>query len=83
MEFHCTISKNTISVFANKIMYYEFHLDENLSIFFIIIFSCHQICLYGELFNEDESEIKSPLGKAYQTSLSDLLLLKIYSYMHP
>jgi hypothetical protein len=48
----------------------------------LIFLPCHQICLYGELFNEDETEIKSPLGKAYQTSLSKHLLVKIYSYMH-
>jgi hypothetical protein len=64
MKFYCIVFKNTISIFANKIMYPEFHLDESLSISFIIFLSCHQICLYGELFNEDKTEIKSPLGKA-------------------
>jgi hypothetical protein len=45
-------------------MYPKFHLDESLYISFIIFLQCHQICLYGYLFNEDEIEIKSPLGKA-------------------
>jgi hypothetical protein len=60
IEFYYTISKNTIS-FSYKIVYLEFHLSISLLIKLLLY---HQICLYGELFNEDETQIKFSLRKA-------------------
>jgi hypothetical protein len=79
IEFYYTVSKKTIIVFAYKMKYHVFHL----SIFLIKFLSCHQICLYGELFNDDETQINLHLENP-NTKLACLTFLSWrYMYMHP